>query len=268
MIFDFEKKVVLITGAARGIGKSIARKFACVGAQVIIVDNDNIKGIKTQGELKSNGYNVEYVNCDLRAIDQIDELMAGLVKKYGKIDILINNARAGIRTAPFKETEDNFQITLDVSLRAPLYLSQSFINYGTTKGKSGCILNISSVAASNIGSESVAYHLAKAALENLTRYLAVHGGPHGFRVNAIRPGFIVQDEHLDRYKQDSNEKYRHLAEYCHPLKKYGTSEDVANASLFLCSDFAGFITGQVLTVDGGLLSQDPFSMAMRIREIL
>lgn len=258
----------MITGAARGIGKNIAQKFVSLGAQVIIVDIDIVHGIKASEAISSNDHNAEYIQCDLRELKQIDELLSSVVDKYGKIDILINNARAGIRTAPFKETEDNFQIALDVSLRAPLFLSQSFINCSIIKKNAGCILNISSVSALSIGSESVAYHLAKAALENLTRYLAVHGGPHGVRVNAIRPGFIVQDEHLDRYNQDANEKYRRLAEYCHPLRKHGTSDDVANASLFLCSDFAGFITGQVLTVDGGLLSQDPFSMAMRMREIL
>lgn len=267
MIFNFEKKIVLVTGGARGIGKNIARKFVSAGASVIIVDNDNIKGIKTQKELNINGQNVKYVNCDLREIDQIDEMMAGLFNKYGKIDILINNARAGVRTAPLKETEVNFQITLEVSLRAPLFLSQSFINYCTTKENADCILNISSVAALNVGGESISYHLAKAALENLTRYLAVHGGPFGIRVNAIRPGFIVQDEHVERYEHESNKKYRYIVKHSHPLKNYGTSDDVANAALFLCSGFAGFITGQVLTIDGGLMCQDPFATSLRISEI-
>lgn len=268
MIFNFERKVVLITGAARGIGKNIAQKFVEVGANVIIADIDTLSGVETASELNNSDQKVEFKEVNLQKNEQSDELIRTIIDKYGKIDILINNARAGARTEPLKETESNFQIALDVSLKAPLFLSQALVNDSMKKKNSCCILNISSIAAAKICGESVSYHIAKAALENLTRYLAVHGGPHGVRVNAIRPGFIVQDEHLQRYKLDSNEKYRRLAEYCHPLRKYGTSEDVANAALFLCSDFAGFITGQVLTVDGGLLSQDPFSMAMRIREIL
>lgn len=260
MMQVFHKKIVIVTGAARGIGKNIAVKFATAGAYVVIADQDDASANTVVEQIRSAGNNSEYYKVDLSKIEQAESMIRDVMHKHGRIDVLVNNARSGIQTEALHESEENWDVSLDVSLKAPLFMSQTFIQECTDNVEMACIINISSVTAQKICNESAVYHAAKAGLENLTRYLAVYGGPKGIRVNAVSPGFIVQDEHQERYLRNDNASYRQIAESCHPLKRVGTSDDVANATLFLCSDQASFITGQVLTVDGGLTVQDPYSL--------
>ena len=263
MKLDFYNKIVIVTGAARGIGKNIANKFALAGARVVIVDIDEQVGRSVVEECRARKLEVDFLTMDLSQTEQAEKLVNIVIKKYGKIDILINNAKAGKRTAFFAETVENWELSFSVSLKTPFFLSQALISRTSGLPHESIIVNISSVASKNISRNSASYHLIKAALENMTRYLSVHGGPKGFRVNAIRPGFIVKDEHSGRYRQDNNQKYRDMAEYCHPLRRIGSSDDIANAALFLCSDLASFITGHVLIVDGGLTIQDPWDLIER-----
>ena len=258
MLISYKDKTVIITGAARGIGKNIAIKFAELGANVVILDKNKKDGNMLVDKICSSGYEAEFFKLDLNNNTKtIEEMIFSLFRKYNNIDILVNNARAGKKTDPLKETEENWEETIDVSLKAPLFLSQTFINEIKSKNSMANIINISSIAANTICNESVAYHITKSALENLTRYLAVFGGNMGVR------GFIVQDEYHDRYLSDDNLTYRKRAEFCHPLNKIGSSDDVANIVLLLCSEYASFITGQVITVDGGLTIQDQWDLVNR-----
>lgn len=265
-MFDFNGKTAVVTGSARGIGRNIAVGFAAGGADTVLIDINAGSLMTTCRELKQKGLPVYAFEFDLSRTDRLADMINDIHAQFGNIDYLVNNARAGKRTLPLGETIDNFDLISDVSLKAPLFLSQAFIrqsvDFDKDRGKasSRCIINISSVAAKTVCRESAGYHISKAALENLTRYLAVHGGNYGFRVNAIRPGFIVQDEHKKRYEDQDNKGFREIGRFCHPLKKIGSSDDIANAVLFLCSDLAGFITGQVLTVDGGLTIQDQWDL--------
>lgn len=127
----------------------------------------------------------------------------------------------------------------------------------------GSIVNIGSIAAFMACHESPIYHVAKGGLLQMTRYLAVEAGPYGVRVNAVLPGFIVQDEHLTRYASANNERYREIAEFSHPLRRVGSAEDVSNAVLFLCSSGAHFISGQTVVVDGGLSIQEQSGLLFR-----
>jgi NAD(P)-dependent dehydrogenase (short-subunit alcohol dehydrogenase family) len=263
MLISYKGKTVIVTGAAQGIGKNIATKFAESGADVVVVDKNTKDGKSVVDEICSSGYKAEYYKLDLADIKQSEEMITSLFNKHKYIDVLVNNARAGKRTEPLKETIENWQLTTDVSLKAPLFLSQSFISAINGKNKGVSIINISSVASTTICQESASYHLSKSAIENLTRYLAVFGGSKGVRVNAIKPGFIVQDRHQKKYRSEDNISYRNMAEHCHPLREVGASDDVANAVLFLCSEYAAFITGQVLTVDGGLTIQDQWDLVNR-----
>ncbi len=260
MNIDCKGKTVLITGAARGIGKTIANVFAENGAAIIIADIDRDSGIKTASEIRSTGYHCEYFQIDLNDPGQIDNMITLLIHKYNHIDTLINNARAGKRTSLTEESDENWNATVNISLKAPLFLSRAFIDFVQKSDIDYSIINISSVSSTTVCNESASYHIAKAGLENLTRYLAVAGGAKGIRVNAIRPGFIIQDEHIDYFMSKENSGYRMMAEFCHPVQHIGRSVDIAHAALFLSSRLAAFITGEVLTVDGGLSIQDQWTL--------
>lgn len=244
---EFKNKTVVVTGAARGIGKNMALKFSQAGAEVVAID---IQSFEAKDPIHT-------LNADLQKTGEADALIRTIISEFGGIDVLVNNARAGERTKALCETETNWDKTMEVGLKAPFFLSQALIRNAPN---SGAILNISSVSGGFISHESAAYHVSKAGLENMTRYLAVMGGEKGFRVNAIRPGFIVQDEHQERFHGKDNLKYRTKANQCHPMGEIGSSNDVAHAALFLCSPLAKFITGQVLTIDGGLTLQDPWDV--------
>ncbi len=148
-------------------------------------------------------------------------------------------------------------------LKAAFFLSQGAIKVMKTK-KKGVIINISSISGRYISSESPSYHMAKAGLIQMTRYLAKHAGPLGIRTNAVAPIFIVQDEHIPKYTSQENKNYKEFAEKCHPLGLIGKSSDITKAIMFLSSDAAYFINGEILYLDGGLTLQDPFVLAYHL----
>ena len=253
----FEGKVALVTGSARGIGKSIAAAFGMAGAQVAVCDINGDSSEATVRELQKLGISAEYFVVDLSKNGEPQRMVTEVSKKFGRLDILVNNARAGVRRELLEESEDNWDLTMSVGLRAAFFASQRAIPVMETTG-GGSIVNISSVAAFLVSLESASYHAAKASLVQLTKYLAVNSGARQIRVNSVLPGFIVQDEHRERYLRDDNAGYRARAEGCHPLKRVGNASEVADAVLFLCSDSARFITGQSIVVDGGFTVQDPW----------
>jgi len=262
---SFAGKVAVVTGAARGIGKNIARILGEAGATVVICDLDKATLETTEAELCAASLDVSSMVVDLSRSQAAHSVIQDVVQKTGKLDILVNNARSGKRMAFLDENEVTWDETMAVTLKAAFFCSQEAIRVMKTKDSGGVIVNISSVAALAVSQESPSYHIAKAGLLQATRLLAVNGGPYGVRVNALLPGFVVQDEHQPRYRSPNNQSYRETAEYCHPLGRTGFSADIANAVSFLCSENASFITGQCLTIDGGLLLQDPSCLAFRLQ---
>lgn len=238
----------------------MALAFAESGARVVVVDRDGKNSQALQEQLRDNGAQIVLREFDLSRVDTITQFIDDLIDELGWIDVWVNNARSGTRTEPLEESIENWSDTFDVVLKAPLFASQHLIKRAREHEKAINILNISSILAATVSVESASYHLAKAGLESLTRYLAVHGGPFGVRANAIRPGFIVQDEHQEMYRSEDNASYRKVAENCHPLGQVGSSDDVAQSALFLCSDQAKFITGHVLALDGGIQNNEPFTL--------
>lgn len=257
----FSNKVVLVTGGARGIGKKIAKGFATEGSNVIICDISEGQGKSTYGEFAKEGLSVKFLHIDLSKKGAPQEMIRQVVKDFGKLDVLVNNARSGKRVGFWEETDDTWNMGIAVTLKAAFFASQEAIRAMSQKGE-GSIVNIGSVASFLVCHESPVYHVAKAGLMHLTRYLAVHGGTYGVRVNAVLPGFIVQDEYVERYERDDNEQYRKTAEFCHPLGNIGKSNDIANFVLFICSPEASFITGQCIALDGGLTIQEQSSLIL------
>ena len=255
----FANKVVIVTGSARGIGKNIAHAFGQEDARVVICDLDEKNGKATVDEFLTKGISAKYLPVDLSKSGAPQSMIQEVVKQMGGLDILVNNARSGKRTTLSDENDESWDEGIAVTLKAAYFASQEAIHTMAQNGK-GSIVNISSIMSQFTSNESPIYHISKAGMSHMTRYFATHAGRFGIRVNAVLPGFIVQDEHRERFFRDDNKLYRETAEYVHPLGSVGSSNDIAKAVLFLCSDEAAFITGQSLVVDGGATLQEQQSL--------
>jgi NAD(P)-dependent dehydrogenase (short-subunit alcohol dehydrogenase family) len=250
----FNNKTVLITGGARGFGKAIAVAFLESGAETIVIDSNENNIEDFRKKYNENNSKVKLITMDITKSKSTVNILNSLCDSYKGIDILINNARSGIRTNPLEESEDNFDTTVAVMLKAPLFMSQYLIkkNYKINKNQSTTIINISSILGQYVSNESASYHLVKSAFEGLTKYLAFHGGKFNARVNSISPAFIVPEENVDFYNSDDNEKFRDLVSSYHPLGKIGELKDLTECVFFLSSEKSKFINGTTIDLNGGV----------------
>jgi len=238
-------RVAIVTGAGRGIGRNIARAFAGAGATVVVVDIEDERLAEVATEIPG----ADLVRADLAASGAPGRVVREAVARHGRLDVLVNNARSGSRVGFAEETEETWDATMAVTLRSAFFAAQAAIEVMAKTG-GGSIVNMGSIAAELSCDEAPSYHAAKAGLVQITRYLAPHAAEFGVRVNALMPGFVVQDEHRPRWDADDNEAYRASVLPALPLGA-GTSDDVAEAALFFASDASRWITGQTLTLDGG-----------------
>ncbi len=258
----FTNKVVLVTGAAQGIGKNIARVFGSEGAKVFIVDIDSKAAEMTCCEFQKKKIKAEFLAADLSARGGPQNIVNQVVKKAGRLDILVNNAGIGKQRTLLEESEDHWDASMNINLRAVFFASQAAIKV-MKKNDGGSIVNIGSVAGFMTCHQAPSYHAAKAGINQITKYLAAYAGPFGVRVNAVLPGFIVKDENRKTFEKKDNAYYRHIALSCHPSGTVGSADDVSAAVLFFCSAGSRFITGQNLTVDGGLTLQEQSGLVFR-----
>ncbi len=255
------KKVVIVTGGASGIGKNIARAFCREDSLVVICDRDKKLAQLAVEELQSISPDVTKVIVDLSVKKGCDVLIDTVYKNFGAIDVVVNNARSGKRVGYLNETESTWQETMSVTLNAPFFITQAAIRVMGDRG--GVIINVSSVAAHVVGHDSPSYHIAKAGIEQMTKYFAVYAGAKHIRINCVAPGFIIKDEHMFRFNQKDNFQYKEIANFSQPLARIGTSDEIANVVTFLASSKASFITGQCIVVDGGLTIQDQSGLLYR-----
>ncbi len=261
----FSGKVVAITGAARGIGRNVGMRFAAAGALVMVVDRDKDTGSATVRDLQALGHSAAFVEADLVHPHTPASIIEKIVAEHGRLDVLVNNARARGSRDFLQETPATWDESVNVGLRAAFFASQAAIREMGARG-GGVIINIGSIAGLMATHESPSYHAAKAGLIQLTRYLAVCAGSAGVRVNCVCPGFIVQDEHRARFDSSDNTAYRADANAIHPLGQVGTANDVADAVLFLSSPQAAFVNGHVLVLDGGATLIEQFGLIRASRE--
>ena len=245
MYEDLRKKNVLVTGGGSGIGYAIAEAFAAEDADVLIVgrERENLAHAR-----KSLGTRVRTFEADLNLLDRIPDLVGELKTAAGHIDVLVNNAGINVKRNAADLSDAEYQGIVLTNQTVVFALTREVGKAMVAQG-SGSIIMISSMASRYGIPGVVGYAASKSAVEGMTRALAVEWSPSGVRVNCIAPGFIVTPMSSRAFQNDPGRKERVLART--PLGRLGEPSDVANAALFLASDRSGFITGTILTVDGG-----------------
>jgi 3-oxoacyl-[acyl-carrier protein] reductase len=240
-------KVAIITGAARGIGKATAEKFLKEGASVVICDISKEQVDTAVNELKAISENVIGVKVDVTNRAEVDEMVRLTVEKFGKVDCLVNNAGITADNTLLKMTEAEWDRVIDINLKGVFNCGQAVAKVMVDQG-SGVILNATSVVGlyGNYGQTN--YAATKWGVIGMTKTWAKELGKKGIRVNAVAPGFI-----LTPMTEKMPEKVLEMMKDKAPLKRLGMPEDIANAYAFLASDEASFITGAVLSVDGGIV---------------
>ena len=250
----FDGRVAIVTGAARGIGAGIAKRFAEEGAAVAVLDlNEEQAQATAQTVAKESGSNAPAigVGCDVAVPASVESAVARVLEELGGVHILVNNAGITRDNLLFKLTEDDWDSVINVHLKGAFLMSKA-VQKTFVDQKYGKILGLSSVSANgNRGQAN--YSAAKAGVQGFTRTLALELGKFGVNVNAIAPGFIateMTDDTARRLGLDV-EEFRAMNAEANPVKRVGHPEDIAAAAAFLCSDEASYITGQTLYVDGG-----------------
>ena len=241
-------RVAIVTGAAAGIGRAIARRFAAEGAAVLAVDR-NAEGLEaTVAGITGEGGRTRELVEDVGEPGAADRIVGACLEAFGRIDVLVNNAGIGGSHEVLETSDEEWARILDVDLTSVFRLSRRVLVEMRRQG-SGRVINMASVFGTTAFPGAASYSAAKAGVIALTRSMAVDYAPAGVTVNAIAPGLILTE--MTRGRLTGDPRYRALMLEGTPLGRPGRPEDVAGAAVFLASADADFVTGHVLTVDGG-----------------
>lgn len=243
----FENKIVLVTGAGRGIGASIAKSFASEGAEVIVNYSGNDEAAqKTVDEITATGGQAQKYKCSVNDSESVKVMIDEIIKKFGRIDILVNNAGITKDGLMLRMTDEDFDRVIDVNLKGTFNCTKYVSKY-MLKQKSGKIINISSVVGLSGNAGQVNYSASKAGIIGITKSAAKELSSRGITVNAVAPGYVDTD--MTKVLSDNirNEILKNI-----PLQRMGNVEDISNCVAFLASEDASYITGQVISVDGGM----------------
>jgi 3-oxoacyl-[acyl-carrier protein] reductase len=241
-------KVAIVTGAARGIGAAISRRFAAEGAAVCFCYHSRMgEAERTLQTIEAAGGTAIMMQVDIRSEVDVGHLFAETKRRFGRVDIVVNNAAVNQRITVEHFNEEQYRQLFDANVLGLLLMAREAGKY---LEPAGCILNISSLASTNPSPGSLLYGGSKAAVDAITATLAVEMGPRGIRVNAINPG-VVKTEQLDELPGMTPELRAQVSRMT-PLQRLGEPEDIAAAAVLLCGDDARWITGQCIRVSGGL----------------
>lgn len=261
MSFSIAGKTAIVTGAANGIGLAISREFAEQGANVMMVDMDDKQLSKEAGDVPEGG-KVEFFAGDLRERLTIANLLSATIDSFERVDILVNASRQLMRTDPLDMDDDSISTMLNQNLLTALRLSQAVANRmikqadeDEREGPAGSIVNMSSIAACRTNPELMGYSMATAALDQMTRGLATALAPHEIRVNAVAFGSVMSASLKNILKEHPD--FRDDIEAHTPLGRIAAPTELADTVRYLASDASAFMTGQVMTVDGGRTLIDP-----------
>lgn len=243
----FKDKTALVTGASRGIGREIAMQLALQGAYVIVNYAGNKQAAENVvSEIKAAGGDAEAYQCNVENFDSVKTMIDYIVKEHKGIDIIVNNAGITKDNLLLKMTESDFDDVIDTNLKGAFNVCKHALR-SMLKKKFGRIINITSVVGITGNAGQVNYSSSKAGLIGLTKSIAKEVASKGITVNAVAPGFI-QTDMTDVLSEEAKQNLTNSV----PMKRVGAPVDIANAVCFLASDGAGYITGQVLEVNGGM----------------
>jgi len=245
--FSVRDKVVLVSGGSRGIGRALAAGFHEAGARVVITGRDDVTLTQAAQEIGADDHPVETVTCDVSDVETIQAMVDHVQGKFGRIDVLLNVAGVNIRQPAMDFSEEQFDFVVDINLKGAFFVAQK-VGRCMAAQKSGSIINIDSLNTYAPLKNVLPYAMSKGGVVMMTRGLAVELGACGVRVNTIAPGFILTDL---TQKLWSDPTMRAWGETNTPLGRLGEVEDLVGAAVFLASDAAEFMTGQVVRVDGG-----------------
>ncbi len=244
-----EGKNVIITGASRGIGKGIAQVFAQHGANVAFTySSSEAPALELEKELTVLGVKAKAYKSNAASFDESETLIANVLEEFGSIDVLINNAGITKDNLLMRMGESDFDAVIEINLKSVFNMTKA-VQRTLLKQRKGSIINMSSVVGVKGNAGQTNYAASKAGMIGFTKSVALELGSRNIRCNAIAPGFI-ETEMTDKLDEKTVQGWRDAI----PLKRGGNPEDVANACLFLASDLSSYVTGQVLNVDGGMLT--------------
>ena len=238
-------KIAIVTGGGSGLGYAIAEKFIQAGIVTIIAGRNKEKLNTAKEKL---GKQCHAIACDVSNLSSIPGFVNDIIKQFGQIDILVNNAGINMKKEFIEVTDEDFQKVITTNLTGVFVMSREVVKHMLER-KTGCIINISSMAAQYGLPKVIAYSASKTAIDGMTRAMAVELSPKGIRVNAIAPGFIYSDMTAKALDSDPERKAKVFSRT--PMGIMGQPSDIGDAALFLASDGAKYITGVVLPVDGG-----------------
>lgn len=244
-----EGKTAIITGGSRGIGKGIVETFAKHGANVAFTYNSSAEAAEAiAAEASKEGVTVKAYKSNAASFEDSQDLAAKVLEDFGSIDILVNNAGITKDNLLMRISEEDFDKVIEVNLKSVFNMTKA-VQRTMLKQRKGAIINMSSVVGLKGNAGQTNYAASKAGILGFTKSVALELGSRDIRCNAIAPGFI-ETEMTGKLDEATVQSWRDAI----PLKRGGSPEDIANACVFLASDLSGYITGQVLNVDGGMLT--------------
>jgi 3-oxoacyl-[acyl-carrier protein] reductase len=244
-----EGKVAIITGASRGIGSGIAKVFAEQGANVAFTYSSSVESaMALENELNALGVKAKGYQSNAADFNEAHKLVDDVIAEFGTIDVLINNAGITKDNLLMRMSEEDFDKVIDINLKSVFNMTKA-VQKIMLKNRKGSIVNMSSVVGVKGNAGQANYAASKAGMNGFTKSIALELGSRNIRCNAIAPGFI-ETEMTAKLNEDVVKGWRETI----PLKRGGTPEDVANVCVFLASDMSAYVTGQVINVDGGMLT--------------